>query len=458
MKQNKQISDLVGIFNAGIDGVNPDLFLHRSLRLNDEILHVQTVDYEATFDLKKYKQIFVVGFGKASAKMAAGLETLLDDRITKGIIVTKYGHSADLMFLEVVEAGHPIPDANGLLGAKKIMDLAHQACENTLFISLISGGGSALIPMPFQYSGDNLSFKLSLQEKQQVTQVLLDCGATINEINCIRKHLSGIKGGRLSQAIAPATSLNLILSDVVGDRLDAIASGTTAPDRSSFEDMKHIIQKYAIKKRMPTIALGILNAGLNKQIKETPSVDCNCFSNTHNVLIGTNAIALHAAKKKADSLGFETSILTSELTGEAKEVAKVLLAMAKQKRKAAGNSKQSICILSGGETTVTIKGTGKGGRNQEMALSMMVEMAADPDRVANIYFLSAGTDGNDGPTDAAGAFACSNLLHDVEKRKLNLISYLNNNDAYHLFEEISGLFKTGPTNTNVCDVQIFLIV
>lgn len=450
------LEQLAAIFKKGVQRVDPKRLILDSLSLEGNFLEIKTNDESKRFDLTKFEKIYVIGFGKASANMAFALEQLLANRISKGLVAVKYGHIAVLEKIELLEAGHPVPDENGLKAAKRIAELATEADSNTLVISLISGGGSALIPFPLEteIAGDKVN--LTLADKQTVTQILLECGAKITEINCVRKHLSGIKGGRLAELLTPATSINLILSDVVGDRLDTIASGATVPDDTTFSDMQAIINKYDIGEKIPQKVLKILKAGLEGNCDDTPKSNDHVFENCHNFLIGTNYLALLAAKQEAESLGYETSILTSQLTGEAKEVAKVIYAIAKDTKKICDSSKPR-CLLFGGETTVTIKGKGKGGRNQEMALSFLSEIENDGAAAEGIHFLAASTDGNDGPTDAAGAYASMDVLNKVAEANLSINEYLRENDSYHFFAQLGYLLKTGPTNTNVCDIQVVFV-
>jgi hydroxypyruvate reductase len=456
-KLKKIKADLEAIFKAGVKRVDPYSLILEALTLKGTLLTIDTGEVLKTFDLSQFGRIVVIGFGKATANMALALETLLGSRLDEGLIVVKYGHTAPLTRIAMTEAGHPVPDENGMKAARMIAELARAADVNTLVFTLISGGGSALIPYPIDVMIGSERITLSLAEKQETTRVLLECGATINEINCVRKHLSTLKGGRLAELLQPATSINLILSDVVGDRLDTIASGATTPDRSTFREMADVFAKYRILKKIPATVLKILEAGLAGRCGETPKPGSKAFDKTHTFLIGTNSLALIAAKAKADSLGYRTTILTSALTGEAKEVAKVLCAIGKQVQKYHTESSQAECILFGGETTVTIQGDGKGGRNQELALSFLSEQSLDRAATDRIYLLAASTDGNDGPTDAAGAFAAVDLLEPAQRKGLIIGDFLNRNDAYHFFAELDNLLRTGPTNTNVCDIQVVIV-
>jgi hydroxypyruvate reductase len=358
----------------------------------------------------------------------------------------------------LIEAGHPVPDEQGVLGAEAVEALARRADEKTLVVNLISGGGSAILPAPFQGSGASGSLALSLEDKRGATRVLLGCGATIQEFNCIRKHISALKGGRLAELLHPARSLNLILSDVVGDRLDTIASGLTVADETTFAQALAIVDKYGIEEKLPAAVMDLLRRGAAGEFPETPKPGDPVFASVSNVLLGTNYTALSAAAAKAGELGYSPVVLSSRVVGEAREVARVLAAIAVDASSKALMTKKPACILCGGETTVTLRGEGLGGRNQELALSFLQEIgAAGPAAVKGLYFLSAATDGNDGPTDAAGAFASADILERARQQQLSIPGCLARNDSYHFYEAVGGLLKTGPTNTNVCDLQICLI-
>lgn len=447
--------DLEAIFQAGIRRVDPRNLIREAVCVKSGRLQINGKNSRKSFVLSDFERIFVIGFGKASANMALAIEELLGDRISDGIISVKYGHTASLNRIRLMEAGHPVPDASGLMAAQAILELAGQADEKTLVITLISGGGSALTPSPLKVACADGDIRLTLAEKQEITRILLGCGATINEMNTVRKHFSGIKGGRLAERITPATCVSLILSDVVGDDLDVIASGATTPDSSTFGNVMAIFDRYDILDQVPWNARRILSLGLEKSIPETPDLNHAAFSTVHNILVGTNTLALEACRIEAQARGYATRIVTSQLVGEARQAASDLFEWAiKQLNR---SSQKPACLLYGGETTVTLRGTGKGGRNQEMALAFLSRMASDPQASEMIHFLSAGTDGSDGPTDAAGAFADHELLQSAGSRDLSIDRYLENNDAYHFFESLDGLLKTGPTNTNVCDIQVILI-
>ena len=428
------------------------------LTLEGSQLKVQFENESLTFDLEQFTRIFVFGAGKATARMAQAIETILTGRISAGLIAVKYGYTAPLNHIRQVEAAHPVPDENSLLSAREIAALSRTFDEQTLVINLISGGGSALFDGLIEYEDGGQNVALTLQDLQRTTQALLACGADITEINCLRKHISTVKGGRFVRMLYPATSINFILSDVIGDRLDAIASGLTVPDRSTFSEAWAIVQKYGIAGQLPQGVRRALELGTAGQIPETPKPGDPIFARTHNVLIGTLYNSLLAAAEQARALGYHPLVLSSQLVGEARELGKILTGLARDVHKHGLLAPRPACLIGGGETTVTLRGSGKGGRNQEMALAFMNELKNDLATAPEIFFLSAATDGGDGPTDAAGAFASWELYQQAQAQSLNPETFLQNNDSYHFFQALDALLKTGPTGTNVCDLQIVLVV
>ena len=445
------------IFTAALRRVDPYQMMIDHIDRKDSRLIIRLEGSETVVDLDDYRRVIVIGAGKAGAPMARALETILGDRIETGLVVVKTGHAEPLSVVEIVEAAHPVPDENGVAAARRILDLARSADETTLVIPVISGGGSALLPLPLVWGDEDRAIRLTLAHKQRTTEALLACGATIGEINCIRKHLSGVKGGRLLGRIAPARSLSFILSDVVGDDLSSIASGITAPDPTTYADAIAIIDRYGIEDAVPEPVREVLIRGQRGEIPETLKPDDFAATMATNFLIGTNLAALDAAAEAARDLGYPAVRLTRRATGEARELARTLAAVAADAATAGMLVSPPACILSGGEPTVTLRGTGKGGRNQEMALAVLQEMAAAPELFASVAFLAAATDGTDGPTDAAGAFADLDLLKRARQCGLDPAVHLANNDAYPFFDAIDGLLKTGPTRTNVCDLHLMLI-
>ncbi len=441
--KNQVLKDqAIEIFKAGLRAVDPKAAIKSYCGLNDSgILTIGDREY----DLNSYKRLLVIGAGKAGAPMAAAFEEICGDRIEGGLINVKYDHLDDLSRVKIVEAGHPVPDENGQKGSESIMEIAAQAQEDDLIICLISGGGSALLPMPAE--------GLTLADKQDSIKTLLSCGATIHEINAIRKHTSAVKGGRLALTAHPATTVSLILSDVVGDDLDVIASGPTVPDPSSFAYCMEVIEKYKIMDKLPPAAADYIQRGAKGDIPETPKSDDPIFQKTQNLVIGCNMEAVLAAKAEAEKLGFTTVVLSSMIEGETSEVAKVHGAIAKEIVKTGFPAKPPVCIISGGETTVTITGNGLGGRNQHFAIEAAIDIAG----LDNVAILCAGTDGTDGPTDAAGAVVDGMTLENAQQAGISAKAYAADNDAYHFFDKVGGLIKTGPTNTNVMDLRLVLV-
>ncbi|HUX21384.1 MAG TPA: glycerate kinase [Spirochaetia bacterium] len=451
---DRRLEELKEIFFAGVKRVDPYEMIRRRVRIEGSRLLVADESAEIEIDLAEYDRIFVHGAGKATAKMALAIEELLGDRLTDGVISVKAGHTERLSRVRIIEAGHPVPNKESVRAAHEIAELCRRGDERSLYIGLISGGGSACLCYPREWDGG----RIQLQEKQAVTGLLLSCGADIGEINMVRKHLSGIKGGQLARLIRPAASLNLILSDVVGDRLDSIASGLTVADNSSFSDAQGVIDRYGLHDRLPDSVKALLAAGISGRVSETPKHGDPIFDQVQNVLLGTNLAALRASGERAKELGYEVRLLSSQITGEAREAAKFYLGIALDIAEHGLAARRPACIIGGGETTVTVSGAGKGGRNQELALAFLHGLSLRGKGTEGIYFLSAGTDGNDGPTDAAGAFACNQAIERAAARKLPIQDYLVGNDSYTFFDAIDHLFKSGPTNTNVCDLQILLVV
>jgi glycerate 2-kinase len=429
------------IFEAGLEAVEPAKAVKRHVRWQEGRLVID----DRTYDLGEYTSIHVVGAGKAAAAMALAVEELLGDRLTSGFVNVKYGHSRPLRLVSVNEAGHPVPDESGLRGTGQLMALLGQADEKSLVIFLVSGGGSALLPAPAE--------GLNLEHEQQVTQLLLDSGATIEEINAIRKHISRVKGGQMARLAYPATLVSLVLSDVIGDRLDSIASGPTVPDGTTYADCLQILQKYAIAGKIPPAVLAHLQKGARGEIPETPKAGEPVFERTQNVIVGSSIQAVGAAKEKAEARGYGAMILSTFIEGETREVAIVHAALAKEIRRSGNPIAPPACLISGGETTVTIRGRGLGGRNQEFALAAAIEI----DGLENVVILSGGTDGTDGPTDAAGAIADGTTIERAAQKRLNAEAYLRDNDSYHFFQPLGDLLMTGPTLTNVMDLRLVLV-
>ncbi|OPX95699.1 MAG: putative hydroxypyruvate reductase [Syntrophorhabdus sp. PtaB.Bin006] len=396
-----------------------------------------------------FKAVNIVAFGKAAFAMTRAIVDQFDAIIEKGIVITKYGHSQREVLparIEAYEAGHPVPDENGMAATNRAVELLSAADRNTLVVCLISGGGSSLLVAP--------SEPLSLTEKQTVTRLLLQSGADIAELNTVRKHLSCVKGGRLAEIAYPAQVVSLILSDVINDRIDVIASGPTAPDESTYRDALRVLDRYGLTRKVPQNVHEILMAGSEGRRPETPKMGNPLFSLVRNIIVGSNGMAVSAAKDRAVELGLDTTVVTSELQGEARESGRWLARMALESRSRLSDSAGgAICLVSGGETTVTVRGNGLGGRNMELAVSFAMEVEG----IEGITLLSAGTDGTDGPTDAAGGIVDGETIRKARTCGFAPELYLANNDSYHILERAGDLFITGPTGTNVMDLQIVLI-
>lgn len=425
--------DASAIFRSALKAADPAEAIRRHVRVDGERLFAGRRRY----DLRAFDGVTVLGAGKASAAMAAEVERLLGRRVRGGLVNVKYGHTARLRRVELNECGHPVPDAAGVSGAERIAKIAASLGERDLVICVISGGGSALLPLP--------AAPVTLGDKQATTKLLLACGADIHEINAVRKHISLLKGGQLARLCYPATVLALLLSDVIGDNLDVIGSGPTAPDSSTFGDARGILAKYGLLDRVPAAVRERLE---NPDAPETPKAGDAVFRRVQNLVVGSNRLAVDAAARRAKELGYRPLVLSTRIEGETREIARMHAAIALEAQASGQPVKPPACIISGGETTVTIRGEGLGGRNQEFALAAAIDLAG----TRGIVVLSAGTDGTDGPTDAAGAIADGGTAAVPAAR-----AALGNNDSYHFFEQAGGLLKTGPTNTNVMDIRLLLV-
>ena len=434
------------IFLKSISSVDPYRRLKEYLHVDrGRLIIKEKGKNENIFNLNEFEKIYLLGTGKASSPMAQAIEEILGHRIAKGLITTKYGHGLPLRYTEVIEAGHPIPDEKGIEGAQKMRDLLRQTGPKDLVLFLVSGGGSALLPFPAN--------GITLEEKQKLTQLLLACGADIKEINTVRKHISQIKGGWLARWAYPSTLITFILSDVVGDPLDMIASGPTVPDSTTFQEAWEILEKYHLTQTVPPSIQRHLLLGKENKVEETPKPKDKVFEKVFNIIIGSNLLALREAEKEAKKIGLHTLILSSSIIGETREVARFHGAIAREIVSTEHPVPKPACILSGGETTVTLRGSGLGGRNQEFCLAGAFEIEG----LEMVVLLSGGTDGTDGPTDAAGAISDYTTLRRAKGMGLDPNAYLMNNDSYHFFEKLGDLLMTGPTRTNVMDVRILLV-
>jgi hydroxypyruvate reductase len=429
---------------VAVDAVDPDAAIERHLRRDGDELTVA----DRRYDLEAYERVFLVGGGKAAVPMAAAVVEVLGERLSRGVVVTKHGHARgwSRSGIAVIEAGHPVPDENSVRGAQAVADLAEVAGADDLVIALISGGGSALLTRPAP--------GLTLDDYQGMTDALLRSGATINEINTVRKHCSGIKGGNLARLVAPAQLVTLILSDVIGDPLDVIASGPTVPDSTTVADAREVLERYGIDE--------------GDLLRETPKPGDAVFEGVQNVVVGSNRLAALAAVNEAQSLGFNALLLGTYLEGEAREVGKVAVSLAKGVRADGHPVVPPACLVWGGETTVTVRGEGKGGRNQELALAAALAL----DGWRGVLIMALATDGTDGPTDAAGATVTGATMERARELGLDARAALEANDSYHFFAglagspaadpgpgepAVGGLIRTGPTGTNVNDLLFILV-
>jgi len=438
-----KIKQLAGkMIQTALRSVDPYMLIKEQIKLQGSHLILS----DQKISLTEYEHIYILGAGKATAAMAEAFEEILTDYISGGKIIVKYEHGRPLKRIEVLEAGHPIPDSESLNATVKLLELANNCTERDLVLFLLSGGGSALL--------ESLPENFNLDDLAEFNKQLLACGAAIEEINVLRKHISLVKGGQFAEVVNPARLITFILSDVIGDPLESIASGPTAPDSSTFADVQYIIEKYDLFRKLPSSILEQFQAGLKGLAPETPKSDAEVFNKVDNIIIGNNRLALNNLKEVAEKSGFKAQILTDRLQGEAREIAKFWAAIIETALIDKRNTSDLVCFIGGGEPTVTLRGPGLGGRNQELVLAVLDQLKhiRQP-----LYFCSIGTDGTDGPTDAAGAWINHESFAKSQLEKISVQSYLNSNDSYHFFEQIEGLIKTGPTGTNVMDMMFCLV-
>ena len=427
------------ILAAALRAVDPAEAVSRYMQRSGDELRIGG----RVYDLRRFERVFLIGAGKAGAPMARAASRILGDRLERGIVIVKEGYAGDedLPGVELLEAGHPIPDERGAAGAARILELLAGARPDDLVLCLISGGGSALLVSPAP--------GVSLADLQGLTSALLACGANINEINTLRKHLDQVKGGQLARSAAPAHLASLILSDVVGDPMDIIASGPTVPDPTTFPQAQAVLDKYNLDAQVPRPILSRLWAGVSGEIPDTPKEGDPLFDRVQNVIIGSNRQAAEAALAQARVEGFQTLLLTTFLQGEARHIGRALGAVARQIAEDGQPLPRPACILAGGETTVTLQNRGGlGGRNQELALSAAIEISG----LSGVMVVALATDGGDGPTDAAGAAAGGDTLARAAAAGLDPHDFLARNDSYHFFDCLGDLLKPGPTQTNVNDL------
>ena len=427
---------------SALKAADPRQIIKSRLLLRDSVLRVD----EYSFDLGKFKSVYVVGGGKASGSMAEALEKVLGRRITAGFVNVLHGETNKTSIIKLHGANHPVPDEAGVEGTRKMLDLVEAATADDLVICLISGGGSSMMPLP--------RGGISLSDKREITDLLLKSGATITEINTVRKHISDFKGGWLAKKAYPATVLNLILSDVMGDPLDFIASGPTVPDSTTFHDAVSVLRKYDLWARGPPSVTKVLLDGEKGLIPETPKASDEAFKRVHNVVVGNNRLASQTACTEFKSAGLNTLLLTSMMEGEARHVGTVLSSIAREVSISDNPVHKPGAVVAGGETTVTVTGKGKGGRNQEVALAAGMKLG----NLDGVAVASLTTDGVDGPTDAAGAIVDGKTLAKAKKMGLSPEKFLAANDSYNFFSKISDLIFTGPTGTNVNDISLIVIL
>jgi glycerate 2-kinase len=442
-------AELRALLKAALKAADPAAAVCRSLRIDKSrlIINDQTQNQfqEFFYELDRIRRVIVIGAGKAAPAMAAAVESVLGSRITDGLVVTKVGRFKPLKKIQILTAGHPIPNRAGRIASARLVDLVTGLGPDDLVLFLLSGGASALLPFPVE--------GITLRDKQRVTDLLLRSGATIQELNAVRKHLSQLKGGQLAARCRPARVVSLILSDVIGNPLDAIGSGPTAPDPTTFNDAITILKKYRLWRRMLFPIKRHLEAGRRGARSEMPKPGDPLFGRVQNVIICDNRLAVAAVAEKARTLGLNAFILTTKLQGEAREAAKLFGTLAREVRETEKPLPRPACLIAGGELTVTVTGRGKGGRCQELTLAAAKEIAG----LSGTTLAAFGTDGTDGPTDAAGAVVDDSTLLRATRKGLDPDRFLIRNDSYHFFKRLGGLIKTGPTGTNVNDIYLLLV-
>jgi len=434
--------DINFIIHQSLLSVDPFLCVAEKMGIRGDDLFI----FENKIDLNKIDDIYVVGVGKAVIPMAKAVIDKIGNRITSGLLISKHQiEKKNRVFeekIQILYGGHPIPNRQSMESTKKLTSFLKEVNENDLIINLISGGGSALMTLPYE--------GITLDDIKYLTNILLKSGATIEEINTIRKHIDMIKGGGLARMTYPAHMETLILSDVLGDQISMIASGPTSIDQTTYSDAWRIINKYNIKNEIPESIINHLIKGMQGEAQETVKSGDDVLRKITNNVIGSLATAITSAEKAAKDSGYNTVILSTKLIGEAREVGKVLGSLLTNMVESDHLIKKPACVIAGGETTVTILGNGKGGRNQELALGAVGQI----DNLRDCCLISIATDGEDGPTDAAGAFVTGRTKSRAKEKGLDHEQYLANNDAYNFFNITDNLVKIGPTGTNVNDLQL----
>jgi hydroxypyruvate reductase len=439
---------ILPVLEAALHAVDPGPAVSRAMQRAGSQLTIG----DAVYDLDQFEHVYLLGFGKAAVAMGLAAAAALGERLTAGALLTKHGHAAGAETLPasvaVLEAGHPVPDAAGVHAAQRIAALAQQATARDLVLCLISGGGSALLTLP--------AAGLTLPDLQAATEALLRCGASIDEINTLRKHLEQLKGGQLARLAGPATLASLVLSDVVGSPLDVIASGPTVPDHSTWADAWQIVQRYGLEPALPEPVVQRLRAGLAGHLPDTPKPDDIAFDRCQTIVVADNALAVQAAQMAAHQQGFNALVLSTFVEGEASEVAKVAVALGREVVAHGRPVAPPACLLLGGETTVTLRGAGQGGRNQELALTAALLLARIPEG-ERIVLASLATDGSDGPTDSAGGLVDAGSVVRGRTLGLDAAAHLAGNDAYPFLNASGDLLRTGPTQTNVNDLLALFV-
>ena len=429
------------LFDQAIKEADPRKCVLEHLDLKGERLRVGG----ESFNLSDFKSVYVVAFGKAASAMAAALEELLGERITEGIVVSNARSERAFRKMDFHLSSHPVPDEKSVEAAKKVVSLLEKSGEKDLVIFLISGGGSSILAMP--------SEGLTIEDKRAATQRLMLCGVDTYGLNTVRKKMSQIKGGGLLKKALPSQVITLILSDVVGDRLEFIASGPTVPDTTTYQDAWRVIEALELEHKIPPRVVVHLEKGRKKSVSPTMDREQYERSGATTIVVGNNHKAIVSMEKMAKKMGYNTLFLSSQISGEAREVAKVLAGISFDIKRFGRPVKKPACILFGGETTVNVMGRGRGGRNTETALSFCFEITGSK----GIVGLFAGTDGIDGPTDAAGAICDGQSRLVARSMGISARDHLADNDSYSFFETLGDLIKTGSTGTNVMDVGVVLI-
>ena len=431
------------LLEKGLEAVNPRAIIEKFFKVSDGFFSV----CGQRFDASKINRVFVIGAGKASGAMAEALENVLGEHVNAGFVNILRGtrDRYKTRKIELNEAGHPLPNKAGEFGTKRMLSLVSNMRENDLVICLISGGGSALMPLSDQ--------GISLRDKVKLTQLLIKSGATIDEVNVVRKHVSAVKGGQLAKKISPATLIALIISDVVGDSLGIIASGPSVPDESTYEDAKKMLEKYDLWIKCPENIRRHILDGTKGRVSDTPKLGDPAFNKVFNFMIANNSLALSAIAKEASTAGLDSLILSSSIEGEARHVGTVLAGIAREIQAADQPVRKPGVVIAGGETTVTVTGKGLGGRNQEAMLSAARRIQG----LRGVAIASIGTDGVDGMTDAAGALIDGQTIARAERMGLSTEYHLRNNDSYNFFKKLGDAIVTGPTGTNVNDIMLILV-